>query len=125
MTPFIQSGLRIFDLKAGRTLCSAGLAVVPDLHVADDFALRSAGNAHVTDTTAEKIFEVGVHGRKSVLAQDARFAALTSDGLKDIVWYPDGHLFAVRYDIGSLVVVPNALSQSIKGTLREFEAHDG
>lgn len=101
-----QAGLAIFELSTGRTLHLVDLAVGPGPHVANDFAIDSAGTAYVTDTTSDKIHRVDVRGRSSVLLQDSRLASPVGDGMNGIVWHPDGYLLAVRYDRGVLLRIP-------------------
>lgn len=93
----VRSGLAIFDLRDGRLLHLVDLGIGPGPHRANDVTVDRWGTAFVTDPLSDAIYRVGVDGRASVYARDARLGQFGNNG---IAWHPDGSLVVGHYANG-------------------------
>lgn len=90
------SQLAAYDLETGERLFLADLGALVDSPVvmANDVTVDDDGNAYVTDSFANAIFQVTPEGDASILIQDERFAVENHIGLNGIDYHPDGYLLA-------------------------------
>ncbi len=94
-----QSGLGVFDLRTGRAL---RFVDIPG--GANDIAVDPHGNAYVTGTLGDTIWQVSPSGHLTAFARDPRLGG-ASFGNNGIVWDPRGFLVTGHYTDGTLFKV--------------------
>ena len=109
-----RASLGVYDLTTGERLDLVDLlAATPEgAHFANDVAVDAEGNAYVTDTLGELVYQVDLAGEVSVFVESESFG--DADVLPNgIVFHPDGYLLVSDFGNGFIFKAPLDSSSAV------------